>query len=111
MVSIRRTSSSRATIAAGTSPPRVTVTIAWNGPAPLSRHASARASRWNWSQETGKAFSGIFDGAIVSCPVFVDFLESIVGWVERSETHHHQPTQTHDGYCNSSTHPTHVPTD
>mgnify|MGYP007078751606 CR=1 FL=1 len=25
---------------------------------PASRQASARASRWNWSQETGKAFSG-----------------------------------------------------
>src|SRR5215471_6345053 len=34
--------SSRATIAAGTSPPRVTQTIAWNGPAPASRQASAR---------------------------------------------------------------------
>src|SRR3954463_8339323 len=31
-------------------------TIASNGPAPASRQASARASRWNWSQETGKAF-------------------------------------------------------
>src|SRR5262249_16829016 len=50
--------SSRATMAAGTRPPRVTHTIAWNGPAPASRQASARASRWNWSQETGKAFCG-----------------------------------------------------
>src|SRR3954447_3198136 len=31
-------------------------TIASNAPARASRHASARASRWNWSQETGKAF-------------------------------------------------------
>ncbi len=42
-----RVPSSRATIAAGTSPPRVIVTIASNGPKPESRHASARASRWN----------------------------------------------------------------
>src|SRR5262245_21081537 len=50
--------SSRATIAAGTSPPRVMQTIASKGPASASRHASARASRWNWSQETGKCFCG-----------------------------------------------------
>src|SRR5262245_8313192 len=50
--------SSRATMAAGTRPPRVTHTIAWNGPAPASRQASARASRWHWSQEPGKAFCG-----------------------------------------------------
>src|SRR6266851_2817842 len=54
---IRRLSS-RATIAAGTKPPRVMHTTAWNGPASASRQASARASRWNASQETGKAFSG-----------------------------------------------------
>src|SRR5215470_3998706 len=53
-----RMPSSRATIAAGTSPPRVTQTIALNGPASASRHASARASRWNWSQETGNCFCG-----------------------------------------------------
>src|SRR5215210_4990640 len=53
---MRRVPSSRATIAAGTSPPRVMHTIASKGPAPASRQASARASRWNWSQETGKAF-------------------------------------------------------
>src|SRR6266487_2359324 len=57
-VSITRMPSSRATIAAGTSPPRVIVTIASNGPAPLSRHASARESRWNWSHDTGKIFVG-----------------------------------------------------
>src|SRR5258705_9401156 len=56
--SIPRMRSSRATIAAGTSPPRVMVTIAWNGPASASRQASARASRWNWSQETGNCFCG-----------------------------------------------------
>src|SRR5262245_11487534 len=50
--------SSRATTAAATSPPRVTQTIASNGPAPLRRQASARESRWNWSHETGKNFSG-----------------------------------------------------
>ena len=50
--------SSRATIAAGTKPPRVMQTIASNGPAPLSRQASARESRWNWSHETGKIFAG-----------------------------------------------------
>src|SRR5262249_14684094 len=57
-VSMRRRLSSRATIAAGTSPPRVMHTIAWNGPTSPSRHASARASRWNASQETGNAFLG-----------------------------------------------------
>src|SRR5262245_21880880 len=57
-VSITRMPSSRATIAAGTSPPRVMQTIAVNGPASASRHASARASRWNWSQETGNCFCG-----------------------------------------------------
>ena len=56
-VSITRTSRSRATIAAGTRPPRVMATMALNGPAEASRQASARASRWNWSHETGKAFS------------------------------------------------------
>src|SRR4051794_17577104 len=45
-------------MAAGTRPPRVTQTTASNGPEPASRQASARASRWNWSQETGKIFSG-----------------------------------------------------
>src|SRR5216683_3104367 len=50
--------SSRATIAAGTRPPRVTATIASNGPAPLSRQASARESRWNSSHETGNGFCG-----------------------------------------------------
>ena len=45
----------RATMAAGTSPPRVMRTR-WpsNGPLSASRQASARASRWNWSQETGR---------------------------------------------------------
>src|SRR6266508_156424 len=53
---IRRLSS-RATIAAGTRPPRVMHTTAWNGPTSTSRQASARASRWNASQDTGKIFS------------------------------------------------------
>src|SRR5207237_437992 len=48
----------RATIAAGTNPPRVMQTTAWKGPASASRHARARASRWNWSQETGNCFCG-----------------------------------------------------
>src|SRR5215472_18423313 len=61
--------SSRATIAAGTRPPRVTQTIAWNGPAPSSRHASARASRWNWSHETGKAFCGCGCGCSSGCAI------------------------------------------
>src|SRR5215468_2190313 len=52
-----RSPSSRATIAAGTSPPRVMATTAWNGPTSLSRQVSARQSRWNWSQDTGNAFS------------------------------------------------------
>src|SRR4029077_3541125 len=33
-------------------------TIASKGPAPLNRQASARESRWNWSQDTGKIFAG-----------------------------------------------------
>src|SRR5262249_14131052 len=56
--------SSRATIAAGTRPPRVTATIASNGPAPASRRGSGRAARWNGPQEPGKAFSGIAGAAI-----------------------------------------------
>src|SRR5215213_3838444 len=51
-----RVPSSRATMAAGTSPPRVMQTMASNGPSPARRQASARASRWNWSHETGNAF-------------------------------------------------------
>ena len=52
-----RMPSSRATMPAGTSPPRVTATIAEKPPTAESRQASARASRWKASQETGKAFS------------------------------------------------------
>ena len=63
-VSMMRISSSRETIAAGTSPPRVMQTTALNGPDSASRQASARASRWNWSQETGNAFS-----ALIAAPV------------------------------------------
>src|ERR1043166_398811 len=59
-------SSSRATIAAATSPPRVIATIASNGPASARRQASARESRWNWSHETGKAFSA---GCCTRCPL------------------------------------------
>src|SRR5712691_11382327 len=59
--------SSRATIAAGTRPPRVTQTTAWNGPAPASRQASARASRWNWSHDTGNAFCGWVSGCCSGC--------------------------------------------
>src|ERR1700730_1751054 len=54
-VSMMRTPSSRATIAAGTKPPRVMAITAWNGPTSLSRQVNARQSRWNWSHETGKA--------------------------------------------------------
>src|SRR5918992_1820213 len=64
---------SRATIAAGTSPPRVMQTIAVNGPASASRHASARASRWNWSHDTGNAFCGCAgSGAINGSDLQVD---------------------------------------
>src|SRR5580704_1106814 len=66
-VSISLMPSSRATIAAGTRPPRVMLTIASNGPAPLSRQASARESRWNWSHDTGKIFSGAGIGAFDCC--------------------------------------------
>src|ERR1700757_5058480 len=54
-VSMTRTPSSRATIAAGTRPPRVIAITAWNGPTSLSRQVSARQSRWNWSHDTGNA--------------------------------------------------------
>src|SRR5215210_6696360 len=50
--------SSRDTTAAATRPPRVMQTMASNGPASFSRQASARESRWNWSHDTGKNFSG-----------------------------------------------------
>src|ERR1700733_13976085 len=62
-VSITLTSSSRATIAAGTRPPRGMAPMALNGPDEASRQANARASLWNWSHETGKALSrGEFTG-------------------------------------------------
>src|SRR5262245_32147801 len=41
-------------MAAGTNPPRVMQTMASKGPLSARRQANARASRWNWSQETGK---------------------------------------------------------
>src|SRR6056297_42095 len=54
-------SSSRATIIAGAMPPRVTATIAFHdpspGPRPSRRQASARLSRWIWSQLMWKPFS------------------------------------------------------
>ena len=57
MVSIVRMSSSRATIIAGTMPPRVIATTARQSPPPsgalsCNRQASARASRCIWSQLT-----------------------------------------------------------
>src|SRR5262249_57111805 len=57
------------TSAAGTSPDRVPQTIAGSGPPPASRHASARASRWNWSHETGKAFCGCGCGCSSGCAI------------------------------------------
>src|SRR5204863_1927205 len=59
MVSMTRSPSSRATIAAGTSPPRVMATTAWNGPSSLSRQVSARQSLWNWSHDTGNGFPAL----------------------------------------------------
>ena len=55
IVSTVRISSSRATIIAGAMPPRVMATTAFqppsfSGPLPSSRQASARLSRWIWSQ-------------------------------------------------------------
>src|SRR5215831_5230804 len=41
-------------MAAGTNPPRVMQTMASKGTLSARRQANARASRWNWSQETGK---------------------------------------------------------
>src|SRR5262245_15239820 len=57
-VSMMRISSSRATTAAGTSPPRVTATIPVKGPASIRRQASALAVRCSSSQVTGKFFCG-----------------------------------------------------
>src|SRR5262249_422965 len=68
-----RMPSSRATMAAGTSPPRVMHTMAANGPAPLSRQASARESRWNWSHDTGNALDGATTSFMAtSCPTLGD---------------------------------------
>src|SRR3989337_1140802 len=53
-VSIRRMSSSRATTAAGTSPPRVIATMPFHGPPSISRQASALALRCSSSHDTGK---------------------------------------------------------
>src|SRR6185369_5394709 len=53
-VSIKRTSSSRATMAAGTRPPRVIAMMPFHGPAVTSFQASALQSRCNSCQETGK---------------------------------------------------------
>src|SRR5262245_62101712 len=66
-----RMPSSRATIAAGTRPPRVMHTTAANGPASASRQASARASRWNWSHDTGNGLCGIAGAgcAVGTCAV------------------------------------------
>ena len=59
-VSIRRMSSSRAMIAAGTRPPRVMATMPFHwpptGPCPIRRQASALAVRCSSSQLTGKVF-------------------------------------------------------
>src|SRR6056300_541945 len=52
-----RISNSRATIAAGTNPPRVTATSPSNGPSSKSRQASALEVRCNSSHDTGKALS------------------------------------------------------
>src|SRR5262249_11078020 len=57
-VSMILMSSSRATTAAGTSPPRVTATMPLKGPASISRQASALAGRWSSSQVTGKFVCG-----------------------------------------------------
>src|SRR3954454_18821975 len=58
--------SSRATMPAGTRPPRVMPTIAANGPDALRRQASARESRWNWSHETGNIFAGATSSLIAT---------------------------------------------
>ena len=47
---------SRATIAAGTRPPRVMATMPFHGPFSIRRHASALALRCSSSQVTGKFF-------------------------------------------------------
>jgi phenylalanyl-tRNA synthetase beta chain len=71
-VSITRVPSSRATIAAGTMPPRVMQITASKGPEDASRHASARASRWNWSHDTGKTFGGGGAELVLTNPIASD---------------------------------------
>src|SRR6185312_2083231 len=63
-VSTSRMSSSRATSAAGTRPPRVTAMMPRNGPCAARRQASARASRSISSQLTGKFFLAATGGLL-----------------------------------------------
>src|SRR5437016_7386419 len=66
MVSTSRTSSSRATMAAGTRPPRVIAMMPRQGPRSRRRQASARAWRCRSSQVTGKCLSGVLDSLMGS---------------------------------------------
>src|SRR5580692_11056774 len=90
--------SSRATIAAGTRPPRVMLTIASNGPAPLSRQARARESRWNWSHETGKIFSGLGGGEFGCCGSAMAMATlALAGRKLRSHPRQHRLDRRHGG--------------
>src|SRR5438477_10432973 len=67
-VSISRSSSSRATTAAGTRPPRVIATMPFHGPLLAGRQASALAWRCSSSHDTGKALGlvvGVTGGGLV----------------------------------------------
>src|SRR5882672_9446549 len=69
-VSISRSSSSRATTAAGTRPPRVIATMPFHGPLLASRQASALALRCSSSHDTGKVLGlvavGVTGGGLLS---------------------------------------------
>ena len=69
---IRRIAGSRAMMAAGTKPPRVIATMPRQGPGSTSRQASARESRCNWSQETGKVFCLCGASGTVALPLGLD---------------------------------------
>src|SRR5215475_7818820 len=95
-VSMMRTPSSRATIAAGTSPPRVMAITAWNGPTSLSRQVNALQSRWNWSQDTGNALPAR-SWAMRSAPLSMSFLFACRELARHSQSRQHLLDRVHRG--------------
>src|SRR3984957_16701182 len=91
--------SSRATTAAATRPPRVTQTMASNGPAPLSRHASARESRWNWSHDTGNILSALRGAGGSACcgSIMTMVSSSLTGGQRRADPRQHRLDRTFRG--------------